>query len=45
MPQVRQNLNISNKLVYTSCLTSCRTTSDLGSYEISKVQNNVRTRD
>ena len=26
-----------------SCLTSCRTTSELGSYEIRKVQNNVNT--
>ena len=24
-PQVKRNLTISNKLVYTSCLTSCRT--------------------
>ena len=28
-PHVKRSMIISNKLVYTSCLTSCRTTSDL----------------
>ena len=37
-PQVKQVI-ISNKVVYTSCLTSCRTTLDL---KIRKVQNNVK---
>ena len=35
--QVKRNV-ISNKLVYTSCLTSCQTTKDLGSQEIKKHQ-------
>ena len=30
-PQVKRSLIVSNKLVYTSCLTSSPTTSDLGS--------------
>ena len=38
LPQVKRSLIISNKLVYTSCLRSCRTT-----YEIRKVQDNVKT--
>ena len=28
LPQVKRTVILSNKLVYTSCLTSCRTTSD-----------------
>ena len=42
-PQVKQSLIISNKLVYTSCLMRCRTTYDLRSQEIRKVQNSVKT--
>ena len=42
-PQVKRSLIVSNKLVYTSCLTSCHTTYDLESQEISKFQNNVKT--
>ena len=41
--QVKRRLIISNKLVYTSCLTSCRTTQDLRPQKIRKVQNNVKT--
>ena len=29
--EVKQSMVISNKLIYTSCLMSCRTTKDLGS--------------
>ena len=36
-PQVKRNLIISNKLVYTRCFTSCRTK------KIGKVQDNVKT--
>ena len=39
-PQVRRSVIISNKLVYTKCLTSCRKTKDLGSSEIRKYQEN-----
>ena len=38
-PQVKRSLIISNELPYTSC----RTTEDLVSYEIRKVQKNVKT--
>ena len=41
-PQVKRSLIIGNK-VYASCLKSCRTTEDLGSLEIRKVQDNVKT--
>ena len=37
----KRSLIISNKLVYTCCFTSCRTTSDIGSLEIRKILNNV----
>ena len=34
--QVKQSVVISNKLIYTSCLTSSKTTSDSGSQKIRK---------
>ena len=43
LPQLKRSLIISNKLVYTSCLKSCQTTEDLGSWEIRKDQNNLKT--
>ena len=36
LPQEKRNVFINNKLAYTSCLTSCRTTQDLGNKEISE---------
>ena len=36
LPQEKRNVIVSNKLVYTSCFTSCRTTQDLGNKEISE---------
>ena len=42
-PQVKGRMIVSNKLVYTSCLTSYRTTKVWRSSEIRKVQNNVET--
>ena len=41
--QVKQNLIFNNKLVYTSCLTSCRTTLDLGPLENRKNQEKLKT--
>ena len=43
LPQLKWSLIISNKLVYTSCLKSCWMTEDLGSWEIRKDQNNLKT--
>ena len=43
LPQVKQSVIISKKLVYMSCLTSCRTTEDPGAEEIRKYQENLKT--
>ena len=40
---VKQRMIISNKLVYTNCFTFWRTTSDMGSLEIRKYQENFKT--
>ena len=32
--QVQRSLIISNKLIYTNCFTSCRTTSNLGKFRV-----------
>ena len=42
-PQVKRSLIITNKLVYTSCLTNFGTTQDLGSEEVRKYQENLKT--
>ena len=43
-PQVKRSVVISNKLVYTSCPRTCRTTQDLRRpYKIRKYQENVKT--
>ena len=41
-PQTKQSVIIGNKLVYFSCLTSCRTTSDLGSQQIKRYKKNLK---
>ena len=40
---VKRNVIISNKLVYKSCLRKCQTTLDLGSQQIWKYQENLKT--
>ena len=41
-PQVKRNVIISSKLVYTSCLTSCQTTEDLRILGKKKYQENLK---
>ena len=42
-PQVKRSLSTSNRLVHTDFVTSLRTIQDLGSQEIRKDQNNLKT--